>query len=82
MILKAHTEAIVAQMQTAAAQHLPPLKLYTGERKQIEEHRFDRWLEQFEERAMVAGWSEAQQLHQLKLLLEKTALSVPHASRC
>ena len=39
----------------------------------------DRWAEQFEERASLAGWGEAQQLHQLKLLLEKIASEY---SRC
>ena len=75
-LLKAHTEAIAAQTQAATAQHLPPLKPYTGEGKQIEEDGVDRWLEQFEERAKIFGWSAVQQLHQLKMLLEKTALRV------
>ena len=59
-LLKAHTEAIAAQTQAAAAQHLPPLKPYSGEGKQIEDDGLDRWLEQFEERAKIAGWSAAQ----------------------
>ena len=33
-------------------------------------------IEHFEERAGLVGWSEAQKLHQLKLLLEKTASKV------
>ena len=78
-LLKAHTEAIAAQTQATAAQHLPPLKAFTGEGKQVEEDGFERWIEQFEERAKVAGWSIEQQLHQLKLLLEKTALRVLRA---
>lgn len=52
------------------------MKPYTGEGKQIEEDHFDRWLQQFKEGAKIAGWSVAQQLHQLKLLLGKTALRV------
>ena len=75
-LLMAHTEAIAAQTQATAAQHLPPLKPYTGEGKQVEEDGCERWIEQFEERAKIAGWNTAQQLHQLKLLLEKTALRV------
>ena len=77
--LKAHTEAIAAQTQATAAQHLPPLKAYTGEGKQVEEDGFERWIEQFEERAKIASWSTEQQLHQLKLLLENTALRVYRA---
>ena len=42
--LQAHTEAIAAQMQIAAAQHLPPLKAFSGEGKQIEEGGFKRWI--------------------------------------
>ena len=73
-LLKAQTEAIAAQTQAAAAQHLPPLKPFTGEDVQVEEKTFERWLELFEERAKLAGWEPTQQLHQLKLLLDKTAL--------
>ncbi len=39
----------------------------------MEEEGFERWIEQ---RAKVAGWSTEQKLHQIKLLLEKTALRV------
>ena len=77
--LKAHTEAIAAQTQATAAQHLPPLKAYTGQGKQVEEDGFERWIEQFEERAKIASWSTEQQFHQLKLLLENTALRVYRA---
>ena len=73
-LLKTQTEAIQAQMQVAAAQHLPPLKSFTGEDMQVEEGTFDRWLELFEERAKLTCWGPAQRLHHLKLLLEKTAL--------
>lgn len=69
-LLKAHTEAIAAQTQATAAQHLPPIKPYAGEGKQAEEDAFDSGLEQ------IAGWSAKQQVHQLKLLLEKTALRI------
>ena len=36
----------------------------------------EKWIEHFEERAGPVGWNEAQQLHQLKLLLGKTASKV------
>ena len=84
-LIKAQTEALAAQTRATAAQHLPPLKPFTGEGKQSEENSFDRWLEHFEERANLAGWSDMQQLHQLKLLLENTALKAfrmfPEADR-
>lgn len=73
-LLRAQTEAIAAQTQATAAQHLPPLKTFTGEGKLTDADSFERWLEHFEERAKLAGWNQAQQLHQLKLLLDKTAL--------
>ena len=73
-LLQAHTEALAAQTRATAAQHLPSLKPFTGEGKLTEEDSFERWLEHFEERASLAGWSSTQKLHQLKLLLEKTAL--------
>ena len=73
-LLKTQTEAIQAQTQVAAAQHLPPLKPFTGEDMQVEEGTFDSWLELFEERAKLTCWGPAQRLHHLKLLLEKTAL--------
>lgn len=66
-LLEAHTDAIAAQTQATAAQHLPPLKAFTGEGKQVEEDGFERWIEQLEERAKVAGWSAEQKLHQIKL---------------
>ena len=73
-LLQAQTEAIAALTQATAAQHLPPLETFTGEGMETEEKTFDRWIELFEERAKVAGWGPAQQLHQLKFLLDKTAL--------
>ena len=75
-LLQAQTEALAAQTRAAVAQHLPPLKPFSGEGKITDDSSFERWIEQFEERARVIGRSEAQQLHQLKLLLEKTALKV------
>ena len=74
--LKAQTEVIAAQAQVAATQHLPPLKLFTGEDMDAEEKTFDRWFELFEERANFAGWSPAQRLIQMKVLLDKKALKV------
>jgi len=73
-LIRAQTEALAAQIQAAAVQHLPPLKTFTGEGKLTDTDSFERWLESFEERAALVGWNEAQQLHQLKILLDKTAL--------
>ena len=52
---------------------LPPLGKFSGEVFNTEEGSFDRWIEGFEERAKITGWSEEQCLFQLKAHLEKTA---------
>lgn len=75
-LLKAQTEAMTAQAQAAAVQHLPAFHCYTGEDDQTDDEVFDRWLERFEERAKLAGWSNEQKLYHLKLHLDKTALQV------
>jgi hypothetical protein len=50
-----------------------------------EEDSVERWFEHFEERAMLAGWNREQRVHQLTLLLERTALKafpvLPEADR-
>ena len=73
-LLKAQTEAMTAQAQAAAVQHLPAFHCYTGEDDQTDDEVFDRWLERFEERAKLAGWNNEQKLYHLKLHLDKTAL--------
>ena len=45
--------------------------MFTGEGQLTDADSCERWLENFEERAKLVGWSVAQQLN---LLLEKTAL--------
>ena len=75
-LLQAQTQAMAAQALATAVHHLPPLPLYTGEKEQAEDEGFDRWLERFEERSALAGWTLEQKLHQLKLLLDKTAREV------
>ena len=74
--LKAQTEAMAAQARAAAAQHLPALASYTGEGKQAVDDGFERWLERFNERSKVAGWTSEQQLYQLKVHLDQTASDV------
>lgn len=54
-LIKAQTEALAAQTQAAAAQHLPPLKTFTGEGRLSDADSFERWLENFEERAKLVG---------------------------
>ena len=69
------TKLLEAQSQMVAkamiAQSFPPLPSFTGEN---EEEGFERWLESFEDRAKVAGWSPEQSLYQLKCHLARTAL--------
>jgi len=75
-LLKAQTDVIAAQAKAVAVQNLPSLKCYTGEGGDATNDGFDRWLERFRERAKFAGWSAEEQLYQLKLHLDKTALDV------
>ena len=72
-LLEAQRQMMEAQVQAMAAQSVPPLRKFCGENINTDEGSIDRWLEQFAERARVAGWSEEQKLFQLKAHLEKTA---------
>ena len=72
-LLEAQRRMMEAQVQAMAAQTVPPLNKFSGENINTDEGSIDRWVEQFEERARVAGWSEEQKLFQLKAHLEKTA---------
>ena len=53
-----------------------PLPRFSGENVQSEDDGFERWIESFEDRADLAGWSKDQRLYQLKVHLERTALQV------
>ena len=75
-LLQAQTQVMAAQVLATAVHYLPPLPLYTGEKEQTENEGFDRWLEHFEEPSALAGWTAEQKLHQVKLLLDKTAREV------
>ena len=75
-LLQAQTEMLSAQAQAVAVQGLPALSKFSGENLETEEESFDRWLEMFEERAHLAGWTEEHKLYQLKIHLEHTALQI------
>lgn len=62
-----------AQVQAMAAQAVPTIHKYSRESINTDEGSIDLWVEQFEERAWVAGWSDSQKLFQLKAHLEKMA---------
>jgi hypothetical protein len=67
-----------AQVQAMAAQSVPPLRKFSGESINTDEGNIDRWVEQYEERARVAGWNDGQKLFQLKAHLENTAEHTVH----
>ena len=71
--IQAQTDMMAAQTKAMDAQSLPPLVHFSGEGSLIGEESFDRWLEHFEERAAVAGWSVDQKKYRLKMHLDKTA---------
>ena len=77
-LLHAQTEMISAHAYAVALQSLLPLPHFTGQDvdSATDEDSFDKWLEQFEERGRLAGWTDEQQLCQLKAHLESTALQV------
>ena len=75
-LLAAQTEMLAAQAQVTAVQGFPPLPKFSGEDLQSEDDGFEHWIELFEERAGLAGWSKDQRLYQLKVHLERTALQV------
>lgn len=75
-LLQAQTEAMAAQAQATAAQHLPALASYTGEGKQAVDDGFKHWLEgSVTEPRLQDGWTQEQllQLYQLKVHLDQTA---------
>ena len=57
-LVQRQTAMIDAQTRAMSAQGLPPMPYYSGEGIQSSEEGFDKWIEQFEERAKLAGWSE------------------------
>ena len=54
------------------------MKVLMGEGSDAVEDGFDKWIRKFRERAKFAGWSAADQLYQLELHLDKTALDMFH----
>lgn len=64
---------MAAQTKAMAAQTLPSLPHFSGEGNLVWEDSFDRWVEHFEERATVAGWSGEERKYRLIMHLDKTA---------
>ena len=75
-LLQAQTDAMTAQAKAAAVQNLPSLPCYTGEGTDVVDDGYDKWIQRFRERAIFASWSPEDQLYQLKLHLDKTAMDV------
>ena len=76
--IQAQTKMMQAQANAVAVQSFPPLPMFTGEDTDSDEKRFDKWLERFEERAVLAGWTDEQWFHQFKFHLSQSALHVFH----
>ena len=72
-LVQTQTAMVAAQTRAMSAQSLPPIPSYGGEGEQSLEDGFERWIEQFEERARLAGWSEDLRRYHLKMRLSKTA---------
>ena len=73
-LVQVQTDVMAAQARATAVQNLPSVGCFTGGGDTAD--RFDGWIERFEERAKFAGWSGDEQLYQLKLHLDKSALEV------
>ena len=54
-LVQTQTEMVAAQTRAMSAQSLPPMAHYSGEGSQSCDDRFEKWLEQFEERAKLVG---------------------------
>ena len=72
-LVQTQTAMVAAQTRAMSALSLPPIPTYSGEGEQCLEEGFERWVEQFEERAPLAGWSEDLRHYHLKMKLSKTA---------
>ena len=67
-LLEAQTQVVAKAM---VAHSFQPLTKFNGEN---DEEPFERWLETFDDRAKVVGWTTEQKLYQLKSHLHGTAL--------
>ena len=56
--VKSHTDMVAAQTIAMSALTLPRMLRFSGEGIQTGEDGFDHWLERFEKRAKLVGWSE------------------------
>ena len=74
--LESQSKLLAAQVNAVAMQSTPPLPYFTGEDTEVEENSFGRWLDRFEERAVLLAWSDQQKVYQLRSHLAKTALQV------
>ncbi len=61
-LLQAQRDMMAAQIEAIATNSVPPLKLFSGDDVHTEDGSFDRWLEQFDDRAKAANWNENQKL--------------------
>ena len=72
-LVQTQNAMVGAQTRAMSAQNLPPIPSYSDEGVQALEDGFKRWIEQFEERAQLAGWSEDLHRYYLKMRLSRTA---------
>ena len=63
-LLEEQRKMMAAQVQAMAAHSIPPLRKFTGEDTHTDEGCFERWIEQFEDHAKMASWSDEQRLFQ------------------
>ena len=72
-LVQTQTAMVAAQTRAMSAQSLPPMSHYSGESSHSSEDDFDKWIEQFEKRAKLVGWSEYHHRFHLRMLLDGSA---------
>ena len=74
--LESQAKLLAVQTNTLAVQSAPPLVPFTGEDVEVETNSFERWLERFEERAVMLSWTDEHKCYHIKQHLGKTALQL------
>ena len=54
-LVQTQTAMVAAQIRAMSAQNLPPMSHYSGEGNQSYDDGFEKWIEQFEERAKLVS---------------------------
>ncbi len=73
-LLQSQTEGMAAQAKAVTVQLYPPYPALLEKENKC--RTTGAWVEKLQEKAVFAGWTPSDQLYQLKLHLDKTALDI------